>query len=201
MVAEQYTARVQRADPPRESATDPPASSPEPLGVRVGADVGMLWSLHTAHPIAVVTAAVGLRPISRLGISTEGTLPFHGVEGAGRLATVRTMPFMVGGRTDVDILPARSRVRLDLQTGVTAIALRVDVDPAPGVTAHARTLWTTGAMAGLHLHGRVRGRLRLGGSVRALVPFEDITLWAEDEAVQRLGPVWLGAALSINAQW
>jgi hypothetical protein len=201
MLTEQHDAPGRQADPPSTSTADPPVRTPEPPGVRIDGHVGMLWPLRTPHPIAVVSAAVGLRPTSRLGISTEGTVPFHGLGVTSRLAAVRTMPFMVGVRTDVDVLPARSTVRLDVQTGITAIALRIDVDPAPGVTADPRTLWTTGAIVGLHLHGRVRGRLRLGGSVRALVPFEDITLWTGSEAVQRLGPVWLGAALSIGAQW
>jgi hypothetical protein len=204
---EQHRVTSPAAGTPSPSQVEAPPNDERPPNdtqapqVQADAAVGVLWPIQTKAPVAVAIVSIGLRPSSRIGISAEATVPFHALGREVELATLKTYPFLVGVRTDIDLLPRRSRVRLDAQAAVTALALRIEVDPSAGAHGHPQTIWTTAGTAGLHLHGAVGRRLRLGGALRLVVPFEDITLRAGEEAAQRLGPVWVGAAISIGARW
>ena len=185
---------------------DPPPDLPVPaiddrVDGQVEAAVGMLWPVRHRTPVGVVTVALGMRPATRVAVLAEGTVPMHALRREVPLARVRTFPFLVGVRADVDVLPLRSPVRLDLQAAVQALALRVDVDPAPGAHGDPRTIWTTAVQVGPSLHGAVGTHVHLGGAVRVVVPFDDLRIRFDEQTVQRLGPVWVGAAATLAARF
>jgi hypothetical protein len=193
---------------PAEASEPPPTAelgtrpeTAERPGVQLDAAAGVLWPVRTATPVAVAIVGVGLRPSPRLTVSAEATLPFHAMRREVEVARLATYPFLVGVRTAIDVLPMHTRPRLDLQAAVTALALRIEVDAAPGVEAHPQTVWSTAGVVGLHLHGPVSPAVHLGVAVRMVVPFENIRIRAAGDAVQRLGAVWPGAAISLIGRW
>jgi len=128
-------------------------------------------------------------------------LPLHALRPEAPLAVIRTLPFSLGLRTDVDVLPRRSPVRLDVQAGVTALALRIAVEARPGAYARPQTLWTTAGLLGLSAHRAVGRHVTLGASLRLLVPVDDVRLRFDARTVQRLGPVWLAGGVTVGTEW
>lgn len=178
-----------------------PAVTGDRIGGRVGATLGIAWPVRHAAPVTMVVADAGLRPSRRVGILADVSVPLHALRSEAPLAVIRTFALSLGLRTDVDVLPRRSPVRLDVQAGVTALALRIDVDARPGALARPQTLWTTAGLLGLHLHRTLGRRLTLGAAIRLTVPVDDVRVRFDGEEVQRLGPVWLGGGLTIGTQW
>lgn len=178
-----------------------PAVNSERVGGRVGATVGIAWPVRHAAPGAVVIMDAGLRPSRRVAILADVGVPLHALRGQAPLAVIRTFPLSLGLRTDVDVLPRRSPVRLDVQAGVTALALRIEVDARPGVHTRPQTVWTTAGLLGLHLHRTLGRRVTLGAAIRLTVPVDDVRVRFDGEEVQRLGPVWLGGGVTVGTQW
>ena len=193
------TTAVGEVDPPPDLPV--PAVEDERVRGQVEASLGILWPVRHPTPVGVATVAVGMRPAARVAVLAEGTVPFHALRTNAPLAAIRTFPFLVGVRADVDVMPRRSPVRLDLQAAVQALALRIEVDPEPGAHGDPRTIWTTAAVLGPSLHGAVGPHLHLGGALRVIVPFDDLRIRFDDQTVQRLGPVWVGAAATLSARF
>jgi hypothetical protein len=128
-------------------------------------------------------------------------LPLHAMRHEVPVAVIRTLPFSFGLRSDVDVLPRRSPVRLDVQGGVTAVALRTEVDARPGAYARSQTTWTTAGLLGLRLHRTVGRHVTLGASIRLIVPVDDVRIRFDQREVQRLGPVWMGAGVTVGKRW
>jgi hypothetical protein len=114
---------------------------------------------------------------------------------------IRTFPFSFGLRTDIDVLPRHSPVRLDVQAGVTAVALRIEVDARLGAYARPQTTWTTAGLLGLFLHRTIGRYVTLGASVRLVLPVDDVRVRFDSQAVQRLGPAWIGAGFTVGTRW
>jgi hypothetical protein len=193
------TTAVGEVEPP----ADLPVPMPEPLrvGGQAGAGIGLLWPVRSPMPVAVVTAEAGLRPARRVALLADATLPLHAFRSEPPLARVRTFPFLVGVRGDVDVMPARSALRIDLQAGISALALRIEVDPEPGAHARPGTAWTAAGITGVQLRGFVGRRVLLGAGLRLVVPFEDIRVRFDERVVQRFGPLWGGFAGTVVARW
>ncbi len=91
---------------------------------------------------------------------------------------------------------------VELRLGATtAMALRVEVDVRPGAYARPQTAWTIAGLLGLHLHRTFGRHVRLGAAMRLMVPVDDLRIRFDERVVQRLGPVWLGAGVTVGTQW
>jgi hypothetical protein len=171
------------------------------IGGRLGATLGLAWPVRHTSPVAVVFADVGLWPTRRVAILADVALPLHTLRRELPLATIRTLPFTFGLRTDVDVLPRGSPLRLDVQAGVSAVALRIEVDARPGAHARSQTVFTTAGLLGLGLHRTLGRRVTLGASARFVVPVEDVRITFDSRTAQRLGPVWVAGGITVGTHW
>jgi hypothetical protein len=166
------------------------------------AGVGVLWPVLQRTPIAMAGVSLTIRVVRRVAIAPEVILPLHPMVDRPESGTVRTLPFLVAVRTDVDVLPHRSRTRLDLQAAVTATALHVDASTqAAGLQAHPTTIWSAAALIGVAARRDFGRHFRIGGGLRSYIPFERVRVEAAGETVRDFGIIWPMPWLELVARW
>jgi hypothetical protein len=185
---------------PRALGSPPPPIRHQP---RWQADVAvhMSWAIRLGAPIGLAAVALGVRPAPRVGLAAEGSVPLFAQRRTTTIATIRTAPFLAALRADLALLPGTSKLRLDLQAALAALAIRIDVDATQGARAHPQTIWSSAAIAGLTLHKPLGRHVAVGASVRAIVPFENVLVTVNGRTVQRLGGAWIGTGLGVHARW
>jgi hypothetical protein len=193
------TVDVGEVDPPRDLKV--PSAGPRHPRWQADGAFAVLWPVHERAPVVTAIVALGVRPTRRLGLAAEGVVPLHAFVRETDTATLRTYPFLAGARADVDVIPGDGPWRLDLGIGVSALALRLEVDAVDGVRGRPGTTWTGAALAGLTIHRRVARHASIGALVRVVAPFEDVRILVSGRTEQRFGPVWVGLGVSALARW
>ncbi len=185
------------------AARDLPVPKVEPRHPRWQADAAfaVLWPVRERAPIVTAIVAIGVRPTRRLGLAAEGVVPLHAFVRETNTATLRTYPFFAGARADVDVLPGAGPWRLDVGAGVSALALRLEVDAVDGVPERPGTTWTGAAQLGLTAHRRVGRHGSIGAHARVVIPFEHVRILVSGHPEQHFGPVWVGLGVSALARW
>ena len=206
LVAEPVEAWIERdrAPPPTPASVSIVAAAVRPVPRRpwlaLGADVGVVWPIRETTPIAAASVRVGYVPHRRITLLLASTLPLHEHRTRSPSGAVRSLPFVFGGLATVDVLHPAALVRFDLEGGFSAVALRVDVDPAEGRRGRATTPWTGAAHGGVRLRVPVHRRVDLAAGVSLLAPVSPVTLRTEGAVAQRWGPVWMNAAIGAAAR-
>lgn len=160
--------------------------------------VAMAWPVRYRLPTAQTVVAIGLRPHRRVRAGIEGVLPLYPLRDQLDAGRLDTFVFGFGLGTDVNVLPTALPLRLDLHSGVHALALRLRARGARRVT---ETTWSAAAVAGIWLRGAVHEHVELGLGVRMTVPFEHLRIRLAGEPAQDLGIVWPGLGVSVGARW